>query len=334
MLGVDYNDVLDVSVSTNPYGPAPLMVEAIQRASIERYPEPHAAVARSALSEWLDVSEQGVVVGNGAADLLWAIARAFVKPGEPVVIVEPTFSEFRNACVALSAKVIEWRAQADNGFAVDLDALGVVVREYNARVVCLCSPNTPTGVSVSIDCLSPWAQRHPETLLVLDQSFLSLSEDFADRDTPLPGNVLVVRSLTKDHAVPGVRAGYAVTTPRRATAIERQRPAWSASAMAQAVAMAAPQLDTFVAESRSRLIADRNELAEQLATLGLMTVPSRAPFLLVPVPDAAVLRVELLLRHQILVRHCASFGLPDFIRVGARSAEDRARLTDALRTVL
>ncbi len=332
--GVDYRDVIDFSVSTNPYGPAPEMRDAIAAASIATYPEPSAALARRALGEWLDVSEAGVVVGNGAADLLWATARAFLAPGDPVLIVEPTFSELRNACLALHANVIEWRARTEDNFAIDLDALSRLIRQHSVRLVYLCSPNTPTGTSLSIDVLSPWAQQHPDTLLVLDQSFLSLSEDAADRGTPVPGHVLCVRSLTKDHAVPGVRAGYLVTTPRRAARIEAQRPAWSASAMAQAVAITAPTLDDFVAESRARLLDDRRALADDLAALGLQTFPSRTSFLLARVPDALVVRTALLLQHRILVRSCASFGLPDMVRFGARPAADRARLIEALRSTL
>lgn len=332
-VGLNYADVLDFSVSTNPYGPAPQMLDAIRDASAARYPEPTAAPARHVLAEWLDVSEQGVVVGNGASDLLWAVARAFLRSGAPVVVVEPTFSEFRRACHALGANVVEWRARAEDGFAIDLAGIDAVVQSSGARVVFLTSPNTPTGIGLSVHDVSRWAQRNTDTLVVLDQSFLSLSEDAEERETPLPGNILLVRSLTKDHAVPGVRAGYVVTTPKRAALIERQRPAWSASAMAQAVAITAPQLDAFVSECRERLIADRRELASQLQALGVDTVPSRTCFLLARVDDAVRVRVDLLTKHKILVRDCTSFWLPGYLRLGARPLVDRLRLIAALTTV-
>lgn len=332
--GIDYNDVLDFSVSTNAYGPSPIMLEAIRQASIDRYPERTATGARLAIAAWLDVTERGVVVGNGAADLLWATARALLKPGDPLFVVEPTFGEMRAAGVALGARVIEWRAQRSDGFAVDLNALGDVVRSAGAKVVYLCSPNTPTGVSVNVHALTAWAQRHGDSTLVLDQSFLSLSDDFADRDVSFPGNVVLVRSLTKDHTLPGVRVGYLVTTPRRALEIERQRPAWSASAMAQAATICAATLDDFVATCRERLIADRDELALQLRELGLEPLASRAPFLITTVPDVARTRATLLTDHRILVRDCASFGLPEHIRLGVRPVRDRERLIDGLRAVL
>jgi len=332
--GLDYADLIDFSVSTNPYGPAPSMIEAIRNASIALYPEPTAAPARQALADWLDVSEHGVVVGNGASDLLWATARAFLRPGSPVVVVAPTFSEFSSACQTVGANVIEWRARAETEFAVDLSAIDAVVQESQARLLFLTSPNTPTGAGVSIHDVSRWAQRNPDTLVVVDQSFLSLSEDAAERDTPLPGNILLVRSLTKDHAVPGVRAGYVVTTPKRAALIERQRPAWSTSALAQAVAIEAPRLDAFVAECREKILTDRRELARQLSMLGIDAVPSRAGFLMAAVNDATQVRTKLLVGHRILVRDCTSFGLPGYLRLGARPAADCARLLEALQEVL
>lgn len=331
--GLSYADVLDFSVSTNPYGPAPSMIEAIRNAAIALYPEPTAAPARQAIADWLDVSERGVVVGNGASDLLWATARAFLRPGSAVVVAEPTFSEFRSACRAAGANVHEWRARAEAGFAFDLAAIDALVQQSNARLVFLTTPNTPTGTSLSIHDVSRWAQRNPETLVVVDQSFLSLSEDASERDTPLPGNVLLVRSLTKDHAVPGVRAGYVVTTPKRAALIERQRPAWSTSALAQAVAIEAPRLDAFVAECREKLLTDRQDLARELSMLGIDAVPSRTCFLMAPVDDATGVRTKLLTDHRILVRDCTSFGVPGYLRFGARPTADRARLIEALGTI-
>jgi histidinol-phosphate/aromatic aminotransferase/cobyric acid decarboxylase-like protein len=150
----------------------------------------------------------------------------------------------------------------------------------------------------------------------------------------VPPNVVCVRSLTKDHAIPGVRIGYAIGSPALVARIEHGRAAWTTSAAAQAAAIAACQLGAFVAESRQRLLAERAELARLLTGLGLAPAPSSTGFLVIEVGDARGLRDRLLARHHLIVRDCASFGLPGHIRLAARSAGDRERLAAALRTEL
>jgi histidinol-phosphate/aromatic aminotransferase/cobyric acid decarboxylase-like protein len=341
-LGLSPDAVLDFSSSTNPYGPDPAVLRALASTRIDRYPDPTALRAREALGERCGVDASQIVLGNGAAELLWSLARCLLAPGESALIAEPTFSEFRSAASCIGARVLEWRSRPEHGFAIDLAALSARALETAAaaapeqpRAVYLCSPNTPTGSALPALAIgawaSEWATRAPAACIVLDQSFLSLSERWQDAEVALPGNVVAVRSLTKDHGIPGVRLGYLIGPAALCRRLEASRPAWSTSALAQAAAIACCNSGPFVRESRERLLDDRRQLAADLGALGIESVPSQANFLLARVPQVAALRARLLARHQILVRDCASFGLPGFLRLGARPEADRARLLAALR---
>lgn len=329
-LNIDPATLVDFSVNTNPYGPCPAMVDAIREAPIDRYPDPTGRAAREALARTLDVAPDELALGNGAAELLWTLARALVRPGTKVVMVEPTFCELRAAAAAAGAHIAEWRAAPEQGFAIDLDAVASRARTEEAELVYLCTPNTPTGAGLPAADVARWAEAHPRCVVVLDQSFLSLSERFADAEVAMPANVVRIRSLTKDHAIPGVRVGYLIGSRDLVARVEEQRPAWMTSAMAQAAAIAACGHEAFVADSRRKLLADRDELAAELVRIGLPPVPSTAGFFLVRTSRASELRHRLLARHRILVRDCASFGLPDHIRLAARPSADRARLVRAL----
>jgi histidinol-phosphate/aromatic aminotransferase/cobyric acid decarboxylase-like protein len=337
-LGLAPDEILDFSVNVNPYGPAPEMIEAIRAARVDLYPDPTALVARRALAGVCDVSADRLVLGNGGADLLWTLARLLVAPGQAILMVEPTFSEFRAAARAARAEIVEWRASAASGFAVDLDALVATTRACDAVALYLCAPNNPTGVAVRAAELLRLAEALPRVALVVDQSFLSLSDHPADAAVALPDNVIRVRSLTKEHAIPGVRVGYLVASAAIAAAVEAARPAWSSSAAAQAAAIASARLSAFVDQSRRRMLADRRALVSALGGVeagpGLAPVATSAPFCVAPVGDAARLRHALLSRHRILVRDCASFGLPSYVRLAARPAADRARLVAALQQEL
>ncbi|HEX3760925.1 MAG TPA: aminotransferase class I/II-fold pyridoxal phosphate-dependent enzyme [Kofleriaceae bacterium] len=333
-LGLAADDVLDLSVSCNPYGPCAAVVDAVRAAPLDRYPDPAATLARRALAAALDTAPDRIALGNGAAELLWTLAAVLVRPGRRVVVVEPTFGELRAAAEHAGGEIREWRARPDDGFAVDLAAVGRQIRAAEAAVAYLCAPGTPAGTAIPAAEIAALAAAHPDTTLVLDQSFLSLSERFADAAIAQPASVACVRSLTKDLGIPGVRIGYLIAAPALIERIELARAAWTTSAAAQAAAIAAPAAGAFVAHSRARLLADRARLAAELATLGPASAPSTTGFLVVRVGDARRVRHRLLADHRILVRDCTSFGLPDHIRLAARPAAERARVIDALARVL
>jgi histidinol-phosphate aminotransferase len=329
-LGIAAASLVDFSVNTNPYGPSRTMVDAIRCAAIDRYPDPTGRAAREAMSVVLGVTLDEIALGNGAAELLWTLARVLVAPRTKVLIVEPTFCELRAAAAAIGADIREWRATAERNFAIDLDAIVALARTEHAEVLYLCTPNTPTGAGVAAVDIARAAEAIPHCTVVLDQSFLSLSERATDLDVAMPANVVRIRSLTKDHAIPGVRIGYLLASRELVTRVEQQRPAWMTSAMAQVAAVVACREHAFVADSRRKLFADRDELARAVAQLDFPTMPSTAGFFLMRTRRASALREWLLARHRILVRDCASFGLPEYIRLAARPPADRARLVDAL----
>jgi histidinol-phosphate/aromatic aminotransferase/cobyric acid decarboxylase-like protein len=329
-LGVAHDELLDFSSSTNPYGPSPAMLRALQEAAIGRYPDVSGRHARLALSAASGVSPDEIVLGNGAADLLWSLARCLLGRGGRACIVEPTFSEFRSAARSLGAPISEWRSRVEDAFEVDLEGVGLQARATAATLVYVCQPNTPTGQASSAAELRRFAEQHAELTLVVDQSFLSLSERHADAAERFPSNVVLVRSLTKDHGVPGVRVGYVIAPPALCRAIEAGRPAWTTSAFAQAAVVQSCREADFVAQSRRKLLEDRRELGRELTALGLETFPSCTTFLLARAPNLPALRRRLMARHHVVVRDCTSFGLPGFMRLGAKPAEARARLVAAL----
>ncbi len=332
-LGLDPAEVVDFSVNVNAYGPAPEMREAIRGAPLELYPDPRARRGRRAIAASCGVSADEVALGNGAAELLWTLARVLLRPGDAALVLEPTFSEFRLAAAAAGARLFERRASEAEGFLPDLEAAAVAARAHGVRAVYLCNPNNPTGVALPPDAVAAFARALPDATIVLDEAFLSLSERWADRAAPLPANVVRVRSLTKEHAIPGLRVGYLLGPAPLVARIDAGRPAWTVSAAAERAAEAAPALEGFVAASRERLLADRRRLAERLRGLGLSPRPTSTTYLLVEVGDAGALRRRLLAA-GVLVRDCASFGLPRFLRLGARPAAEEARLLSGLRAAL
>ena len=333
-LGLGEDDVLDFSVNVNPYGPCPEVRRAVTSARIERYPDPAATPARLRIAEWLGVPADAVLVANGAADVFWTAARAWLRPGDAVLIAEPAFSEMRAAALRAGARIVECRSTPDTDFAFDERHFASLLHAERPRIAYVAIPANPSGTVVSLALVRRLAAANPTTHMVADVSFMSVSSR-PDDDVSASDGVLWVRSLTKELSVPGARVGFAVGSPSSIAALHEARPPWSVNAVAEAVAIAAttaPVRD-FVAASRARLLDDRARLEAGLRRLDLRVHPSETTYVLAdlgPRRTGARLRRVLLERHRVLVRDAASFGLPHHVRIAARSAPDTDRLLVAL----
>ena len=145
---------------------------------------------------------------------------------------------------------------------------------------------------------------------------------------PAP-NLLVLRSMTKAHALGGLRLGYAVGHPHIIEALVTVRPPWNVNALAQAAGIAALEDQAHLAQCLAQLAQAKTALLHGIRDLGLEPVPSSTHFFLVKVGDPTTLR-RALLQRGILVRDGTSFGLPTYMRVATRRPEENARFLAAL----
>lgn len=334
-LGLNPDAVLDFSVNSNPYGPSPIVQGVLSQVPLDRYPDRQALALRRALSWHLGVPVDWIVVGNGTAELLNALCVAYVRGRDRVLVAGPTFGEYARAAQLMGGNVETLNAQLEQGdptpgFVLDTDALGRSLDERDPRLFFLCRPNNPTGEVLSLDALSGWVQRHPRTLFVVDEAYLAFAPGCRSALSLAADNILVLRSMTKDYGLAGLRLGYAVGTPAVIEAVARACPPWNVNALAQAAGLAALADEDHVRRSLDRLGRAKRQLVADLEGLGLSPLPSAVHFFLVPVGDASAFRNGLL-RQRILVRDCTSFGLPGMVRIATRCPEENAQLVAAVR---
>ncbi len=324
--------LLDFSSNVSPLGVPEAVATAVRLADLTRYPDPTAREVCRAYASTFGFDPEGVVFGAGAARLLWDLAQLLVQPGEAVVTIEPTFSEFRRAVEARGARIVEWRARPDEEFTVDLEAVAARARKCSAAAVYLCNPCNPTARAITAEQIAAFAAELGARPLILDEAYLDLSELWADQYTPLPENVVRVRSLTKELALPGLRVAYLATTGELARRLEGARPPWSTSAPAQAAALAALELGSEQERRRERLLELRGTLARGVAALGLRVHPSVTGWVLVALPEGSLAHQWQSILHTqgVHVRDCTSFGLPGHLRLGARPTSEMEVLLAAL----
>jgi histidinol-phosphate aminotransferase len=185
---------------------------------------------------------------------------------------------------------------------------------------------------VSPNAIQTWAAVHPHTLFVVDEAYIQFVDGLASAANPRVGNVLVLRSMTKDYALAGLRLGYAFGPKPVIDALVRVRPPWSVNALAQAAGVAALGDREHLCDSMRKLRQAKRTLVAGLNALGLRPVPSATHYFLLWADEGRAFR-RALMSKQILVRDCASFGLPGYVRIATRMPEENARLLAAIQEV-
>ncbi len=319
--GLAPRDVLDFSVNTNPLGPAPSVLEAVHSTDWSRYPGDDEAPLRRGLAEGADVAAEQVVLGNGSAELIWLIALAILRAGDAVAILGPTFGEYARAVCVVGATPIE---------------VGDPQEAFSTRALFVCNPNNPTGQYRGQAEIEHLLDEQPRRLLVLDEAYATFVDQRWRSEALLArGNLVVLRSMTKDHAVPGLRLGYLLASAEVASAVAGVRPPWSVNAGALRAGLAAlePEAEAHVQRARRLVAQSRRALTDGLTRLGFGVEPSQANFVLVHVGDGASFR-RALLPHGLVVRDCASFGLPSCVRIACRLPVECQRLIETVARVL
>ena len=355
--GRDPASLLDFSVNVRPEGLPEFIRAALFRAmtALAAYPSPHAEEAMLAAARHHGMDASRFVFGSGSNELIHALARVLRKRGVPSVrVVEPAFSEYAIACRLAGIKAIPvWGGIIEKNQCVPTtdtgkdeavptrDLLDALTDAPEGSAVFLANPGNPSGLfRTPEECLRLMSSRS-DLLWIIDEAFVEYAgtETEASVLQRLPKNGIVLRSLTKFHAVPGVRLGYLAADAELAQAIRDELPAWSVNAFALAAAQAVfADTSDFAAQARAENAERRADLAAALSSLpGIEVYPSAANYVLFRWPGAPRNLLDILLkRFGIAVRDCSNYhGLKDgsWFRAAVRFPEDHRRLAEALSAI-
>lgn len=330
--------ILDFSASINPLGP-PESLRAIVSRVVEllvHYPDPESRELVRAIAARYGLPEEQIVVGNGSSEILFALARA-QRPSRAVIPV-PSYIDYATAARRGGLKVEAMPLQESEGFALDWQALGRQLR--GGEMVFLGQPNNPTGLLLDGEQFHRFVADHATSTFVVDEAFADFVEGYQTLARPIARNVIVLCSLTKFYAVPGLRLGFAVSAAPVAQQIQGQVPPWSVNTLAQVVGAAMLADEAYAASTRAFVAEQRRRLASELQRLpGLYVYPGVANFLLVRLNRAgmdAPTLAQRLLHEGIAIR---TFGQEQhldgrFFRVAVRTEAQNQRLCDALGAAL
>jgi threonine-phosphate decarboxylase len=337
--GIEAGEILDFSASINPLGP-PVSARKVfvkSYGEISRYPDPYGAKLKEALAERHGMNPAEVLIGNGSTQLIYLLCVA-LRP-RTALIVGPAFSEYANALALGGADIRQLTLTADDGFQFSLQRF-MAAWSKDRDIVFLATPNSVTGRLIpktEIEKIARVALTRKH-FVVIDEAFVDFGEKESVK-TLVHQNpyFIVLRSLTKYYALPGLRLGYLFGEARRVAQLAAYQEPWSVNAPASSVALACLKDATYTVKTERWLKKEGEFLSDHLTAIeGLHPFASRANFLLVKIDrdgiDALQLR-SFLSRRKILIRSCDSFaGLgADYFRVAVKRRKDNLRLLAALR---
>lgn len=329
-------ELIKLNQNENPLGPSPAAVAAVQGAlsRSHTYPEGTTRALRARLAAMWELPADWFVVGNGSDEVFRLLAETYLEPGDRVVVPVPSFLGYPLVAELMGAHLVEVPLQAGS---MDLTAMAAAATAQQARLLFLCRPNNPTGGVFAEDALRAFLRAVPAgCLVVLDEAYREFDTTPFDSRAVLQEfpNLLVSRTFSKIYGMAGLRLGYGVGRPELLAPLYTVRDPFSVNLLAAAAGVAA--LDDLVHLERTRSLTWEGKafLYALFDRLGLSHQPSEANFILCDGGRPAVDLYMALLRRGVLVRPCASFGLPNHIRVTVGTPEENRRFARVLEEVL
>ena len=332
-LGLTPASVLDFSVCTNPFMPPPGIKKLMNKIDISKYPDSEATELRERLAQILQITPDNILVGSGTTELIRLIALTYLAPKDPALIAAPTYGDYEVACrIAGAEPITHWAGDQDN-FSLKVAEIINSIRAHRPRAIFICNPNNPTGQYLSRREVDQLAKASRDCLLIIDEAYLNFVENsWPSTDLISRGNVVLLRSLTKDYGLAGLRLGYAIASREIINNLRQVCPPWNVNTIAQKIGAAVLDKMAYREQSQKKVSRAKQFLIKELTRLGFLTLPSETNYFLVKVGSARQFRTALLKR-GILVRDGTSFGLPEYVRIAPRTLPECRQLITAIESV-
>lgn len=329
-LGIQPEDAIDFSSNSNPY---PFKLDfTLDDVVIDHYPDSDSTELRRLIALKNDVRPENVIIGSGSMEVIRLIAQTYFNRGDVVLVCKPTFGEYETACRIVGAQVIDLWAEERIDFRFDAGRVAALIQQLNVKALFICNPNNPTGQYLSHAEIQHIIQVDPSCLVILDEAYIAFTEDsWNSRDLLSHGNLIIVRSMTKDYALAGLRLGYGLADEFIITNLEKVKPPWNVNAIAQRAGIQALQDKRYLGRSERLVKQGRDYLVKELSALGFRILPTTTNFFLMKVADAKTFRSDLL-NKGLVVRDCTSFGLPQYVRIAPRTLPECRRLISAIKS--
>jgi len=330
-LGLPETEIVKLDANENPYGCSPRVREALANYPyFNIYPDSAQTELREQLAQYVALSAEHIVAGNGSDELIDLLLRMFVTPGDEVITTVPTFDMYRFSTQVCRGKAIEVLRLAN--FEVDVQAIKAAITK-RTRLIFITNPNNPSGTLVpQKDILALADIGLP---LVIDEAYYEFSRETAVNLVPTYSNLMVLRTFSKWAALAGLRVGYGVFPVKIADILLKIKPPYNVNMAAMVAARESLKDSEYLLGTVRKIINERTRLFEKLQGVKyLKPIPSQANFILCRVArgDAKYIQDELE-KKGILVRYYNTPLLRNYLRISVGKPEQTDKVIEALKEI-
>lgn len=328
---------IKLASNENPLGPSPKAMEAIVHAvsNVHRYPDEPSYELLNRLAAQMEVKPEQVIIGNGSDEILGYLSRAFLQPGDEVIVPTPSFLMYTIVAQTAGAHQVT----------VPLKDMGIDLQRVldsvtpKTRLIFICNPNNPTGSIVKHDEFSRFLDALPsDVVVVLDEAYIEFVRDakcargvsFIEHDSP----VVAVRTFSKAYGLAGLRVGYGVMPVEVAAVLNKVRMPFNVNSLAHAAALAALEDTAFLHQTVELTHKSLDFFYSELKKRQIRYFSTQSNFFLINVGQDANQVFKAMLRQGVIVRSMAGYGYPEYIRINTGLPEENVKFLAALDMVL
>lgn len=323
----------------NPFGPSEHVLSVFKNPQniIALYPDSSGNELRSRLALHLKAVSENIILGNGSEDLLSVISRTFLRNGDRIVTLFPSFPLHEDYATMMGASID--RVEVDAQLRIDVDAL-MQAASQPAKMLLFANPMNPVGAWLNPkDLITIIDATHPDTLIVLDEAYYeyAISGDYMsgiERLKEQPNPWIVLRTFSKAWGLAGLRIGYGLcSSPQLRAAMDKARTPFNVNAFAQAAALAALDDLKHMQNSIHETILERNRVEQELFGMGFRVAPSLGNFLFFEAAESAVDLAVQLLHNGVIVKPWKQQNYEGFVRVSIGTKAENNHFLSSLKSL-
>ncbi|HJS18035.1 MAG TPA: histidinol-phosphate transaminase [Anaerolineales bacterium] len=335
-IGRDPAQIVKLDANENPYGPLPIVREALGKLHFPHiYPDPESRALRRSLAAFTGVPEDNLLAGSGADELIDLLMRVFLEPKDCILSCPPTFGMYSFDAELNAARCIEVPRKDD--FSLNMDFIYQAVGTYRPKLFFITSPNNPDGSLIAPDVMDKLLSL--PVLVVLDEAYIEFTgEDLGAglsriRQIPSRENLVVLRTFSKWAGLAGLRVGYGAFPNWLMPVLWKSKQPYNVNVAASVAAQVSLEHVEELTQVVQQLMTERTRLYSALQDIPyLEPYPTHANFILCKVisRDAADLKSRLAQEYGIFIRYFNKPGLRDHIRISIGRPQDTDALLKAL----
>ncbi|MCM8830352.1 MAG: histidinol-phosphate transaminase [Candidatus Omnitrophica bacterium] len=333
--GIDIEKIVKLASNENPLGPSPKAVEAIKRCAdkVSRYPEGSGYYLKNKIAEVFNQPVDNIILGSGSSEIISMGMELFLNQGDDVIFPTPSFLIYKILAYKIGAVPVEVPLQDD--FSYDI---GMFLEKITSKtkLIILCNPNNPTGTIIYKKQIDELMEKIPDDIVVISDEAYREYVDTDDFGTAYPylykKNVIITRTLSKIYGLAGLRIGFGIARKEIIEFMERIRPPFNTTTIAQEAAIAALDDQEYVKRSFENNISGKNYLYSAFNALGIKYIPTYANFILCRIPSAPAV-VKKLEERGIIIRGMFGVG-PEYVRITIGTERENLLLIQNLKDLV